>query len=106
MTFYHGSTSEIKEFRNGCIYLSSNLNDCLEFIAARVESDNATQGYIYSIEIDLNESEVEDDFAAFDCGGYLNPKSWDANIVYNPESGWIFIKDAANRIFQLKQIVN
>lgn len=93
MKFYHGSTTEISQFTDRYLYLSSNIEHCLEF------SNN--DGFVYETEIDINEAEVEEDFSSFDCGGYTNPNYWDSNVVLNQEYGWVFIKDASKRKFNL-----
>lgn len=96
MKFYHGSEVEIKEFKNGCIYVSKSIDVAKEYALADSEI-----GFIYEVEIEENEIEIEEDFEFFDCGGYTNPNSWDATVVYNEEKQYAFIKNAAERTFVL-----
>lgn len=87
--FYHGSENEIKEFKNKPIYVSKNIEDAKQY---------SNNGFVYEVNISDKDIENEDDFGYFDSGA-INPNSWDANVVFNPESGYAFIKNPHEMIF-------
>ena len=63
--FYHTSLTEITTIENRIIFVSK---DIVEIDAEYIQSQ---ERFIYEVELNEDEFEIEDDFAAFDCG-YLN----------------------------------
>ena len=99
-TFYHGSANEITEFKSSCIYAANSKNDAIAYIAGQshgiIAEDCGNYGFLYMVEVSDSDMEIENDFDAFDCGAYRNPEEWVSNVVFNPESGYMFAKNAAS----------
>jgi len=93
---YHGSANAITEFADSVIYASLNESDARQFAEM-----NGDCGFVYKTEIELADAQIEEDFEAFDCGAYVNAGAWNAEIVHNPETGWVFVKNSASLNWKL-----
>lgn len=104
ITVYHGSVNEIETFRSHVIYATVNREDALQY--AKMVDDgcgnacadlNSDGGFLYSAQIEVESMEIEEDFDCLDCGGYgSNIDNYTMPVVFNPESGYLFIKNAAS----------
>jgi len=107
LTVYHGSVNEIENFRSHVIYASVNRQDALQY-AKMVDNGcgefvadiNSDGGFMYTTTISMDQVEIEEDFDCLDCGGYgSNIDNYSMPVVFNPESGYLFIKNAASLVW-------
>lgn len=103
MKLYHGSKTEIKEFSNSTLYLTTSIAIAREYVTSEIEGfeRDVVEGFIYELEVSENEIEIENDFQAFDCAGYLNKDFYAKSVVLNPETNWVFVKNPSERVFKM-----
>ena len=87
MKLYHGTSQETKNA--SYLYFTSNIREAKEYALGLDDCGNFNEeSYIYSVDIDENDVEREDDFGVFDCLGYSEKI---AKVVYNEESGYYLV---------------
>jgi len=93
ITLYHGSHRKIdKAESDRCMYFSPDIDVAKEYALGLDDLGNYNnESWIYSIKINIDEVEVEEDFLYFDCMGYQDYEEM-PEITYNEECDYYCIK--------------
>ena len=95
MKLYHGSSKQIDLDTNRAMYFTNDINVAKEYAFGLDDLGNFNeQSFIYSIEIQAEQAEIEEDFMYFDCIGYQDYDNM-PSVVYNAECEYYCLKNVS-----------
>jgi len=105
MKIYHGTANQIEIKESRAMYFGKTIEIAKEYAKGLDDCGNYNEkSFIYSMEINEKNINIEDDFMVFDTLAYFGNSTDMSDIVYNSETKWFCVKNPKN--VKLEQIIN